>query len=212
MEGFYPDEFSKIALALTSAQLAKRLFVQELGKGEDLTFNFIGWRDGHVIVVAQLTKQYMELPPIERLQRCATMLRILRGFWNVDSISMIAEGYCSQDIEKTKGLDLQKVFEENEDCVEECITITHAEGRSDVEPDVNVVSTTYKYQADRRVVFSPMILYPNGAVRTLRDKSYPALLYKTVNESYVAMESTEEEAADSINELGFHLQVFEFPE
>jgi hypothetical protein len=45
MDGFYPDEFSKIALALTSAQMAKKIFIEESGIGEDLAFNFIGWKE-----------------------------------------------------------------------------------------------------------------------------------------------------------------------
>ena len=53
MDGIYPDEFSKIALALTSAQLAKKMFVEELGEGEDLAFNFLGWKDGRLVTITQ---------------------------------------------------------------------------------------------------------------------------------------------------------------
>lgn len=208
VDGTYPDEFSKIALALTSAQLAKQAFVDELGSGEDLAFNFIGWKEGKIITITQLSKKHMKEPPIDRLQRCAGMLRLMRGFWNVDSISMVAEGYCSTDIEKTKGLDLQKAFLDDNTEVNECITVTHAECDQMGGAELTLVSTSYEYRSKSRMFFKPITVYPDGAVRTLRDKSYPALLYKTVMEDYVVNEKDEDEAAESINNLGFHLQVF----
>lgn len=208
VDGTYPDEFSKIALALTSAQLAKQGFVGDAGVGEDLTFNFIGWKDGRIVTITQLSKKHMTEPPIDRLQRCAQMLRMLRGFWNVDSISMVAEGYCSPDIEKTRGLDLQKAFLDDKTGVSECITVTHAEMDDLGDVEVTLVSTSYEYRANNKMHFRPITVYPNGAVNTLRDKSYPALLYKSVLEDYVVNETDEDDAAEAVNNLGFHLQVF----
>jgi len=208
VEDTYPDEFSKIALALTSAQLAKQDFVGESGVGEDLAFNFVGWKDGKILTISQLGKAHMKEPPVERLQRCAGMLRMLKGFWNVDSISMVAEGYCSPDIEKTRGLDLQKAYLDDSTGVSECITVTHAEPDDLGDVEVTLVSVSYEYRSGNKIDFKPIIVYPNGAVNTLRDKSYPALLYKTVREDYVVNEDSEDEAAETVNNLGFHLQVF----
>ena len=208
MDDLYPDEFSKIALALTSAQLAKQGFVSEAGVGEDLAFNFIGWKDGKVLTIVQLSKKHMQEKPIDRLQRCAAMLSILKGFWDIDSISMVAEGYCSPDVEKTRGLDLQKAFLDETAGVSECITVTHAESDEMGGAELTLVSIAYEYLAKNRMLFKPITVYPDGAVRTLRDKSYPALLYKTVMEQYIVNEKDEDEAAEAINNLGFHLQVF----
>jgi hypothetical protein len=208
VDDLYPDEFSKIALALTSAQLAKQGFVSEAGVGEDLAFNFIGWKDGKVLTIVQLSKKHMQEKPIDRLQRCAAMLSILKGFWDIDSISMVAEGYCSPDVEKTRGLDLQKAFLDETAGVSECITVTHAESDEMGGAELTLVSIAYEYLAKNRMLFKPITVYPDGAVRTLRDKSYPALLYKTVMEQYIVNEKDEDEAAEAINNLGFHLQVF----
>lgn len=208
MDDLYPDEFSKIALALTSAQLAKQGFVSEAGVGEDLAFNFIGWKDGKVLTIVQLSRKHMQEKPIDRLQRCAAMLSILKGFWDIDSISMVAEGYCSPDVEKTRGLDLQKAFLDETTGVSECITVTHAESDEMGGAELTLVSIAYEYLAKNRMLFKPITVYPDGAVRTLRDKSYPALLYKTVMEQYIVNEKDEDEAAEAINNLGFHLQVF----
>ncbi len=46
----YPDTYSKVALALTSAQVAKESLVAEFGVGEDLPFNFFGWLGGDCAV------------------------------------------------------------------------------------------------------------------------------------------------------------------
>mgnify|MGYP003351231594 FL=1 len=209
MDGYYPDEFAKIALALTSAQLAKQVFVEEHGAGEDLAFNFIGWRDGRLTTICQMGRAYMQDAPIDRLQRCASMLRIIRGFWNVDSITMVAEGYCSPDAEKTRGLDLGKTYKDDENSgIKECITVTHAEQDDFEGAEITLISTSYRYRLNRRAVFGPVTVYPQHAVNVLRDKSYPALLYKAVSEDYVSDCSDEDEAAETINNLGFHLQVF----
>lgn len=208
MDDTYPDEFAKIALALTSAQLAKQDFVGASGVGQDLAFNFIGWKDSKIVTITQLSKKYMEEAPIERLQRCAGMLRIVKGFWDIDSISMVAEGYCSPDIEKTKGLDLQKAYLDDSTGVSECITITHAEPDEFGDIELTLVSTSYEYRINNKMHFKPITVYPNGAVKTLRDKSYPALLYKTIREDYVVNEKDEDEVVEAITNLGFHLQVF----
>lgn len=208
MDGNYPDEFSKIALALTSAQLAKQMFVEESGIGEELAFNFLGWKDGSLVTIAQMGKKTMKESHIDRIQKCSAMLRMLRGFWNIDSITMVAEGYCSFDIEKTRGLDLSKAFLEDDKEISECVTVTHAEQDDEGGAELTLVSTSYKYRLNRRVIFEPITVYPNGAINVLRDKSYPALLHKTISEDYVVEQVEEDEAAEIINNLGFHLQVF----
>ena len=74
--------------------------------------------------------------------------------------------------------------------------------------ELTLVSISYEYLAKNRMIFKPITVYPDGAVRTLRDKSYPALLYKTVMEQHIVNAKDEDEAAEAINNLGFHLQVF----
>ena len=208
MSEHYPDEFGKIALAMTSAQLAKQMFVEESGVGEDMSFNFIGWKDGYIAVIAQMGQKYMKEIPVDRLGRVSGMLRIMRGFWEVDSITMIAEGWCSADVEKTKGLDLHKAFLNPDNQVSECITVTHAEPDEAGGADLTLVSVSYAYKWNKKMQFKPLTVYKDGAVNTLRDKSYPALLYKTITEDYIIDETDESDAAEAINSLGFTLQVF----
>lgn len=205
----YPDEFGKMALALTSAQIAKSGFVSDFGVGEDLAFNFIGWKDGKIKIITQLNKSFMKDSPISRLSRCSDMCRIVKSFWDVDSLSMIAEGYCSEDLEKTKGLDLAKAYVSKDSKVYECITVTHVESSYDESPMLTLVSMGYKYKEGNSVEFDEAKVYPQGAVNILRDKSYPAMLYKTVRNSYFSEDEDEEAAVDKLIKMGFHVQIID---
>jgi hypothetical protein len=207
VEDIYTDEFGKISLALTSAQIAKKDFVKEFGVGEDLAFNFIGWKDGRIAIILQLNKDFMKESPALRLGRCMDMCRIVKGFWDVDAISMVAEGYCSEDPGRTKGLDLQKAFIDPTHSVFECITVTHVEEDFDQELGVTLVSVPYSYNAGNIVEFDTVRVYPQGAVNVLRDKSYPAMLYKTISEAYPIDIDDEDEAIDKLVAMGFHVQV-----
>ena len=209
MEEIYQDEFAKVSLALTSAQIAKRGFVGDFGVGEDLSFNFIGWKNGKIRVITQLNKELMKESPPLRLGRCMDMCRILKAHWEIDSISMIAEGYCSTDPIKTKGLDLAKAFLEPDKDVNECITVTHVETVYDDDPMLTLVSINYKYASGNKVEFDDVRVYPQGAVNVLRDKSYPAMLYKSVRDSSYIDETEEEVVVDKLVHMGFHVQVID---
>lgn len=207
MEQKYSDEFGKLALALTSAQVAKTTFVKEFGVGEDLAFNFIGWKNSQIKVVCQLNKEFMKELPAQRLKRCSEMCIILKSFWDIDAISMIAEGYCSSDPEKTNGLDLAKVYTEKSDLVNECITVTHVESVLDDEPSVTLASINYKYMPKNSVQYERVRVYPGGVTKILRDKSYPAVLYKTIRDSYFDGYVDESEVIKKLTDLGFYLQI-----
>lgn len=209
MEEAYPDEFGKMALALTSAQIAKSGFVKDFGVGEDLAFNFIGWRNGKIKIITQLNKSFMTENPISRLGRCTDMCRTVKAYWDIDSISMIAEGYCSEDLAKTKGLDLAKAFATNDGKVYECLTVTHVESAYEEDPLLTLVSMGYQYRKGNNVHFDEAKVYPQGAINVLRDKSYPAMLYKTIYNSYVSEDDNEEDVVDKLVSMGFHVQVID---
>ena len=64
------DDFSKMALALTSAQLAKDTAVEEHGVGEDLAIHFLAWMDDGLISISQMNSETMKLDPEIRFERC----------------------------------------------------------------------------------------------------------------------------------------------
>lgn len=210
MEDSYVGEFSKLALALTSGQLAKRAFVYDLGIGEDLNFNFIGWQNNRVIIIVQLEKRYMNMPIEQRFQKCAAMCRALRQYWGVDGITMIAEGWCSKDPEKTKGLDLAKAFIKKDSGVQECLSITHAQVNDGDDISITVMASPYKYSNGRDIEFGDLLFYSDGGVNIVRDKKFPAMLYKCLGEEviYDLPREAMDEVLDMMRANGFYTQEF----
>lgn len=206
----YDDCLSKIALVMTAAQLAKSNTVKEVGIGEDLSMNFFGWVNSRLIIVCQMKKELMALSPDRRLHVAAELCSVLRRYWGVDSIAMVAEGYCSSDQSKTKGIELATAFLDPKIDVRECITVSHA----GVEPDgrapsyVSMAAIPYSYGLNRTVEWSEMLVYPNGPDAQLRNGLYPRMLQSVLAEKVVndlPIESFDELRA-LIKSNGFFIQ------
>lgn len=215
MEDAYDNDFSKIALAVTSAQLAKSASVKEFGVGEDLTINFFGWVWDDLAIVCQMTKEAMKIDPKERAEICAELCLVLRKYWGVSAISMVAEGYCSFDSAETKGIELSKAFLDAKKPVKECITVTHAsignsEEKPTEEPELAMVAIPYSYKLGREVIWDKMLIYPQGPKDNLRNNLYPKLLTKALKNKYV--DDLPEESYDELRKLimknGFNIQEF----
>lgn len=212
MESTYDNNFSKIALAVTSAQLAKNLSVKEFGVGEDLTFNFMGWIDDRLVIVCQMKKPIMALEHSDRLTRSGHLCMALRRYWGVTDITMIAEGFCSLDRNKTKGLDLAKAYAEKGSDVQECITVAHASVRGEKLLS-DLVAVPYKYLVDNELEWGEILTYPGKADDVLRNSSFPKMLRKSVMEPISSEELPDEaydELREAINTNGFYIQ--ELPE
>ena len=212
VESTYDNNFSKIALAITSAQLAKKLSVKEFGVGEDLTFNFMGWIDDSLEIVCQMKKSVMTLEHSDRLLRSGHLCMALRRYWGVTDLTMIAEGFCSKDASKTKGLDLAKVYAERDSSVVECITVAHASITNDKMLS-DLVALPYKYLADNEIEWGEILTSPGNADKVLRNSSFPKMLRKSLNEPVSTDDLPEEayfELKEAINNNGFYMQ--ELPE
>jgi hypothetical protein len=211
MEDSYGDNFSKLALAATSAQIAKIYCVKEFGVGEDLTFNFMGWNNDELVIICQMTKEMMKIHPDERLEKCTMLVNTLRKYWGITAITMVAEGYCSMDPEKTKGVELAKAFAKPDSGVEECLTLTHAELFDDNSIEVNLVALPYTYQLGKTVSWFEMLSWPNKASSVLRNSKYPIMLEKSlkiqIDESEIPPEAYDE-LRRQMTESGFHMQEF----
>lgn len=173
----YPDAMSKMALSLTSAQLAKDLMVDEFGIGEDLAFNFFFWRDNQLIMVVQMKKETMRLPVVARLPRCMDMCAAVRTFWGADAISLVAEGFETIDKERLNGRELEQAFIEDPNLVKECITVTHCE-KNHINDDfeVTLVSNSYTYELGRKIVWGEPVGYTRGTETILRKSPIPQML------------------------------------
>ena len=179
----YPDSMSKMALALTSAQVAKDLMVGEHGVGEDLAFNFFGWRDEDLIIVSQLQRPLMAMPVLDRLGRCGEMCKILRSFWGVTALSMVAEGFETLDKTKLSGRDLRQAFIEDPNLVRECVTVTHCEPNEvNGNLELTLVSVPYSYNLSREVIWGEALGYTRGTETILRTSPVPQMLINALNE------------------------------
>ena len=184
---------SKMALALTSAQMAKDLVVRDHGIGEDLTFNFFGWRKDDLIIMAQLQRSLMGIPIVERIARCGDMCKILRTYWGVTAISLVAEGFETLDKTRLNGRDLRQAFIEDPNLVHECITVTHCEPNEvNGDLELTLVSVPYSYAVAKEVIWGEALGYTRGTETILRTSPVPQMLVTALEEEIAGGVENEE--------------------
>lgn len=212
MDGVYDNDYSKIALAVTSAQLAKSTCVQEFGIGEDLSMNFFGWDEDRLSVVCQMKQELMRETPEERLERCAELCNVLRRYWGVNALSMVAEGYCSFSPSETAGSELSQAFLDPKKPVKECITVTQVSesGDSRIGYITTIVAIPYTYELGRIISWHDMIVYQDGKQENFRNARYPSAMNKALKHKVV--DDLPDEAYDELRQLilanGFHIEEF----
>lgn len=207
MEDDYGDDAKKLALLTTSYRRAKDDVVKNRGVGEDLPFNFFGWKHNDLAITVQMDYEVMNLDLFERFDKSYKVCNALRQYWQVDEITMVAEGFLSYDPIATSGRSLRDAFIKNEK-VSECITLSHAFMYGDV-PQITVVAMPYTYK-QKEVIWDTMIATPNEAARLFRESIFPAMLLRSIAEN-VHQESdqkTRENVAQQIADEGF--QVYDF--
>ena len=167
-DGDYDSPLEKVWLSVKSAMAAKQFSVKEMGIGEDLSFNILGWSGNKLSVISQLHANLMANDPNERFRRVADCAVILRKGWGVDAFTLMAEGYVSSNPELTRGRRLVESFIEPESPVRECLTFTHVERDALV-----LVTVPYTCTVGRKVAFSKPQIHENTV--GLRDAAYPMM-------------------------------------
>jgi hypothetical protein len=207
----YIDDFGKCALALTSAQLAKDTAVKEHGIGEDIATHFIGWVGPSLMIIAQMKSEISKEPHAKRFTKCKKLCLMLRKYWGVTGITMVAEGYCSSSSEKTKGIELADAFLDPDMPVKECLTITHVSTTDDGEiMPVAMLAAPYTVNLGKTVNWDEILIYPENGENHTRHALYPVMLRKTMDEKFdssIPM-SQYNEIRDEISRFGFLLQEF----
>ena len=66
MEDKYGDDAKKLALLTASYRYTKSNIVKTRGVGEDLPFNFFGWKHNDLAITVQMDYELMNLPLYER--------------------------------------------------------------------------------------------------------------------------------------------------
>lgn len=159
-----------------------------------------------------MKQELMRVDPEERLERCAELCNVLRRYWGVNSLTMVAEGYCSFNQLETAGSELSQAFLDPKKPVKECITVTHV---GPIEEGENLYLTTivaipYSYELGRSLKWMDMIVYPDGKNENFRNARYPAAMNKALRQKIV--DDLPDEAYDELRQLvlanGFHIQEF----
>lgn len=164
-----PELLGKLALCLSSCRVAKDAIVMERGIGEDLPFTLFGWCGDELVVMAQLHPVLMSESHEKRLSLLAFCCAAFRGAWGVDSITFMAEAYCSSNPAESVGKDLGQLFADSEQSVSECLTFTHVG-----QDDVSLILLPYSLGLGRRVLWGDPS-FQRGAVG-LRDSVYPSVI------------------------------------
>ena len=206
----YVNDFSKMALALTSAQMAKDDAVQEHGVGEEIAVHFLAWVDDALFAICQMNGETGKLDPDERFNRCKELCKILRRDLWCTAITMVSEGYCSLDSSKTNNMDLAAAFADPKLPVYECITITHVsidEDTNHIAP-VSMVAAPFKMVAGRKVQWKEVLVYPEKAEQHTKQTRYPAMLRRVLqmNPNDAPNDDIMSAAALGIANLGFVVQ------
>lgn len=201
-EGEYDSPLEKVWLSVKSAIAAKKLSVKEMGIGEDLSFNLLGWNGNKLAVISQLHSDLMGHDPQERFRRVADCAVVLRKGWGVDAFTLMAEGYVSSNPELTRGRRLVEAFVELDSPVRECLTFTHVERDAMV-----LVTVPYICTVGRKVKFSKPQIHENTV--GLRDAAYPMMFSDVLEhaepvEPPVDKDEFYDVLCQGLMEVGFH--------
>lgn len=205
----YVTDFAKMALALTSTQLAKETAVKEHGIGEEINVHFMGWNEEDLVVIAQMNDAVAKTGPDERFERSKILCELLRKNWGVESLTMVSEGYCSLDSSKTENCNLATAFASSSLPVFECITVTHVtiDIYGTASP-VSMVAAPYVVKIGRNVEWLEVLAYPEVTSKNLKQYKYPLMLTRAIMENPAedSYPETMNQARASAEELGFILQ------
>jgi hypothetical protein len=205
----YDDPLSKMALVLTSSQIAKNYLVEDHGIGEDLPFTFFFWRDGYIVFAVQLLKQHMNLAVLDRLSKCSDMSSAICSCWGITGISFVAEGFETLDKQKLDGRELRQAFIEEEGLVSECLTVTHCE----INPinnkfELTLLSLPYSYELGRNVSWGKPLGFTSGMDKVLKSSAVSQMLITSLGAEPMIDVTDEEidELMASIIADGFNIE------
>lgn len=205
----YPDIYSKVALSLTSAQIAKEVLIADEGVGKDIPFNFFGWVGDELALVVQLTREFMKKDLQERFEMCLGALHAMRYFWGCDEVTFVAEGFHSQTPEMTAGKNLAALFADGNKNVRECVTVTHVSLGVDDSPNVMLISAPYSYINKEHIWWEDNVAYTQGAASVLREAIIPAMIAATLRGPCSDEDETlGEDPITMLNAAGFNVQEF----
>ena len=127
MEDSYPTPAAKMGLVYAAMKQALEYAVSEFGVGESIALSLFGWTGNKLACVAQLDIGFDEIHSAENhIRRTAEAAVVIRRGWAVDSFTLAAEGYVSNDPTFSEGRPLSEAFLQDDGTkVSECLTVLH---------------------------------------------------------------------------------------
>lgn len=206
---FYPDTYSKLALALSSAQVAKESLVAEFGVGEDVPFNFIGWIDDRLAMIVQMKRDRMKNPIEERFSISSGALHVMGAYFGCDELTMVAEGYHNKMPEIPRTKTMSEAFANGDANISECLTVTHVALPNGHEPEATLISAPYQYLADKFILWADNLAYTRGVGKILRDSPFPAMMAMSLRAEFEDPDDDERfRILEALGENGFNTQIF----
>lgn len=183
----------KLAMALATAVESKNDAVAAFGIGEDLNQCLYGWKCDDLVVIARMTTAMKVNSPEDRFFAVAGAVSVLRQGWGIDAVTMVAEGYVSDDPEGTDGKSLAKEFARGNSAVKEAITIVHVRG-----DEVSFVTKPYSYVVPKAIVWEEELFVPGRQRMVGKDGMYPMMFAKALELPLMAADNEGSEFYDAL--------------
>lgn len=158
MEDSYRTPAAKMGLVFSAMRQALEYAVAEFGVGESIALSLFGWREDNLACVAQLDIGFDEIHTTENhVRRTAEAAVIIRRGWHVDSFTLAAEGYVSNDPDFSKDKPLSEAFIEDDGSrVSECLTVLH------VSPNTkHICAIPYQTKGRTNIVWGDLMVTDN---------------------------------------------------
>jgi len=165
----------KLALVLATAVENKNDGVRQFGIGEDVNQVLYGWRSDRLAVVTRMTDAMQRRSAEERFLAVSEASALIRQGWGADEITMVAEGYVSDEPVATEGRNFAKEFAKGNEKIREAITVTHVLG-----DEVSFVTKSYKYAVPKTVVWDEETFVPGRQRIVGQEGMYPLLFSKAL--------------------------------
>jgi hypothetical protein len=171
MDNFFPDENSKLELAISASKTAKAIVLDEEGIGSDIRYVLLGWKGPKLMATANLAAPLMENEQVkfEFLIRAAVAMR--RGF-GAEALTWCSDGFAVRKGEATD-LSAAERWAAGDPDVSEALLITHVDKW---EPVVTCVMVPYHVGLGRTVEWFDTYRTPLGF-----EGAYPHALSTTLN-------------------------------
>jgi hypothetical protein len=171
MKSFYESPSAKMGLVYSAMKQALEYAVAEFGVGESIALSLFGWTKNTLTCVAQLNIGFDEVHTAENhVRRTAEAAMVIRRGWGVDSFTLAAEGYVSNDPNFSKNQTLSEAFIKDDGSrVNECLTLVHVD-----ENETRIVAVPYQTKGRSNIVWGEIMV--TNESEHIRDNAFIGVL------------------------------------